>query len=83
MEIVVTPVNGPREDAGLLLVAFADRPEVQSAAGPWPGVASVDEELVRQLERELKVTREELKGTIEELEGANEELKAATKRCCR
>ena len=36
-----------------------------------------EESVTRQLEQELKVTREDLQSTIEELESSNEELKAA------
>ena len=60
---------------GLVLVAFQDMPEVpDTAAG---GAAQPDEELVQQLEHELKTTREELQSTIEEQESSNEELRAS------
>ena len=64
------------EIEGLLLVSFEDeRPGARARqrgserAGTSP--------LVRQLEYELKATREDLQTTIEELETSNEELRAA------
>lgn len=60
---------------GLILVAFQDMPEVPDIADG--GAAQSDEELVQQLEHELKTTRVELQSTIEELESSNEELRAS------
>ena len=60
---------------GLILVAFQDMPEVPAIADG--GAAQPDEELVQQLEHELKTTRVELQSTIEELESSNEELRAS------
>ncbi|MGC1718314.1 MAG: PAS domain S-box protein, partial [Isosphaeraceae bacterium] len=77
VDITVTPITVPREAAVLLLVAFADRPGPPASPAPGPGAANVDEERVRRLELELKVTREDLRGSIGELEAANEELQAA------
>jgi len=76
VDIAVTPITVPREAAGLLLVAFADRPGPPAPPAPSPGAANVDEERVRRLELELKVTREDLQGSIGELEVANEDLQA-------
>jgi two-component system CheB/CheR fusion protein len=76
VDIAVTPIMAPREAAGLLLVAFADRPRPLAPPAPSPGAGNVDEERIRQLELELKVTREDLQGSIQELEAANEELQA-------
>ena len=63
----------------LLLVSFADEvappgpsPEAVSSAAP-----ERDESLVRQLEAELKASREDLQGTIAGMEASNEELRAA------
>ena len=57
---------------GLILVAFQDMPDIADG-----GDAQPDEELVQQLEHELKTTRVELQSTIEELESSNEELRAS------
>lgn len=65
----------PVDDAdGTMLVCFeSDDTEV----GPENQIKTGDEALVKQLEYELKATREDLQTTIEEVETANEELKAA------
>ena len=74
--ITVQPVRGPKEGEDLLLVTFADDQE-QPPEQPRAGEGSGEESVVRQLEFELKATREDLQSTIEELESSNEELKAA------
>jgi two-component system CheB/CheR fusion protein len=70
------PRNKPAEE-GLFLVTFQDEPELPQAAGAGAEQTKSDEQLVRQLEYELKTSREELQSTIEELESSNEELKAS------
>jgi two-component system CheB/CheR fusion protein len=74
--VTVEPLKIPKEAEGLLLVCFEDRPEAEPLAAE-AAVPAGDEWLVRQLEAELKTTREDLQSTIEELETSNEELKAA------
>jgi two-component system CheB/CheR fusion protein len=69
------PLRGKGAGEGLILVAFQDVPEVPDSADG--GAAQPDEDLVQQLEYELKTTREELQSTIEELESSNEELRAS------
>jgi two-component system CheB/CheR fusion protein len=76
VKIRVRPVRVAHGGDGLLLVTFEDEPrpprrsrEVKEAEG--------SEALVRELEHELKSSREELQGAIEELESSNEELKAS------
>jgi two-component system CheB/CheR fusion protein len=80
VKIRVRPVRVARAGDGLLLVTFEDEPrprprsrEVKEAEG--------SESLVRELEHELKSSREELQGAIEELESSNEELKASNESC--
>ncbi len=64
----------PVDDAeGTLLVCFIDETERRPNTKSSPE----DESLVKQLEYELKATREDLQSTIEEVETGNEELKAA------
>jgi len=70
------PKNKLAEE-GLFLVTFQDEPDVPQVAGAGSDQAKSDEHLVRQLEYELKTSREELQSTIEELESSNEELKAS------
>ena len=73
--ITITPLQAPREVAGLLLIAFEDQPEYPPAAGLES--TSSDDSVIRALEDELKSTKEDLQGSIEQLESANEELKSA------
>ncbi len=80
VKVAVEPLRGPREAAGLLLVCFEDEPVASPPAPSSSGAPTTnadDEPLVRQLEWDLKTTREELRSTIEQLETANEELKAS------
>jgi chemotaxis methyl-accepting protein methylase/signal transduction histidine kinase/PAS domain-containing protein len=70
---VFIPKEHERED--LLVVTFEDEPE-PALLVPGDGVRA-GEAAVRQLDLELKATREDLQSTIEELETSNEELKAS------
>ncbi len=74
-EASAVPLHDHRGAEGLVLLTFdlLDRPAEVEPLEPSP----VEEEVVRQLELELKSTREELQSTIEELETSNEELKAS------
>ncbi|HEX7026091.1 MAG TPA: CheR family methyltransferase, partial [Gammaproteobacteria bacterium] len=65
----ITPLPG---EAPLLLVAFRDIPPAPIIAE----TAQPQEPFVRQLEAELRHTREELQETVERLEGINEEYRA-------
>ncbi|MBU1395866.1 MAG: hypothetical protein KKE84_06955, partial [Gammaproteobacteria bacterium] len=77
VRLSVQPMPGKLADERLLLVVFQDEPEMAQVAGAGDKQARTDEQLVRQLEYELKTSREELQSTIEELESSNEELKAS------
>jgi two-component system, chemotaxis family, CheB/CheR fusion protein len=70
------PLRGKGTE-GLFLVTFQDVPGASEHAADSAARPEVDEELVQQLEHELKTTREELQSTIEELESGNEELRAS------
>ncbi|HTU23562.1 MAG TPA: PAS domain S-box protein [Gemmataceae bacterium] len=78
--VTVRPIQAPKAAEGLLLITFEDEaasePPSSSLAPPAP-VEAGDEDAIRQLEYELKATREDLQSTIEELESSNEELKAS------
>jgi two-component system CheB/CheR fusion protein len=79
VRIAVEPLQLPGDTEGLLLVSFADEetepgPVSQAAS---PAATERDESLVRQLEAELKASREDLQGTIAGMEASNEELRAA------
>jgi two-component system CheB/CheR fusion protein len=78
VRLAVQPLPRSKQaEEGLFLITFQDEPEVEQAAGADTKQARTDEQLVRQLEYELKTSREELQSTIEELESSNEELKAS------
>ena len=75
--ITATPLQHPAAVAGLVLVSFHCEPVEEPSLPVQPELAQAPEaEMLRQLEDELKTTREELQSTIEELETSNEELKA-------
>jgi two-component system, chemotaxis family, CheB/CheR fusion protein len=78
--VTVRPVQAPKAAEGLLLITFEEeapsaQPSPLSEAQVQGGIG--DESAFRQLEYELKATREDLQSTIEEMESANEELKAS------
>ncbi len=73
--VTIRPVQGPQGADGLLLVTFQDSD--QDRVPPRPPETVAEESVVRQLEYELKATKEDLQSTIEELESSNEELKAS------
>jgi two-component system CheB/CheR fusion protein len=78
VRLAVQPLPRSKQaEEALFLVTFQDEPEVEQVTRPGEERAKTDEQLVRQLEYELKTSREELQSTIEELESSNEELKAS------
>jgi two-component system CheB/CheR fusion protein len=77
VHVTVSPVQVPKAPEGLLLITFSDVASGPTSA-PRPRPAEpAEESALRQLEYELKATREDLQTTIEEMESANEELKAS------
>ena len=76
--ISVRPIKLPRTSEDLWLVIFQDsRPAPPAGASDSAVRAGTDEELLRQLEFELKTTRQDLQVSIAELETSNEELTAS------
>ena len=73
--VTVEPLKVSKDTEGLLLVTFTE--ERQVVPQPASRQSSKEESIVRELEHEIKITREDLQSTIEELETANEELKAS------
>ena len=74
VRITVSPVRGAGQAEGLYLVVFQEQ-----AAAPQALDAVVDgaeSALLRQLEFDLKATREDLQAHIEEVETTNEELQS-------
>ena len=81
VRIAVEPVREPEGGDVLLLVTFEDVDRsIAAVPGSPPGDgASDDPSLVRQLEYELKASREDLQSTVQDLSAANEELKQPRK----
>lgn len=75
VNVEIAPAQDSGAD-GMLLITFSD---AGKHAGPSrrPKEAASNDSVVRQLEDELKATKEDLQTTIEELESSNEELKAS------
>ncbi|HXJ83012.1 MAG TPA: chemotaxis protein CheB, partial [Candidatus Methylomirabilis sp.] len=79
VRVIVEPLKGSAEADGLLLVSFVDR---EAEPGPVLDTAPAtplegEDTVVRQLEDDLRTSREDLQSTIEEHETSNEELRAA------
>lgn len=74
--ITVRPIKEQKEAASLLLVVFQDQVSAPRAEPAQSGGAE-ETALVRQLESELRATREDLQTIVEEFESSNEELKAS------
>jgi len=73
--VTIRPVQGPQAADGLLLLTFQDSDQDQ--APPRPPETLAEESAFRQLEQELKATKEDLQTAIEELESSNEQLKVS------
>jgi len=73
VKATVSPLRYPRSADGLLLVTFEDQqvPAIKLKRH------LAEDSGIRQLEDELKITREELQSTIEQLEGSNDQFKAS------
>ncbi len=79
VRITIRPVQMPKAAEGLMMITFEDQaaPAASAPPGPAEKPEGGEEATVRQLEFELKATREDLQSTIEEMESSNEELKAS------
>jgi two-component system, chemotaxis family, CheB/CheR fusion protein len=75
VKITVSPIRHSREVEGLLLVTFEEQKLPKSARASAAREAPRSD--MRQLEDELKITREELSSTIAPLEQSNEHFKAS------
>lgn len=73
--VAIRPVQGPQGADSLLLITFQEADE--EIPQPRPPETAAEESVVRQLECELKATKEDLQSTVEELESSNEELKVS------
>lgn len=78
LDLIVRPLAELGSDAGLFIVLFRELIPSNSAAAPAvEDFGSHEHPVIKQLESELRATRENLQTTIEELETSNEELKSA------
>ena len=80
VSIEVAPLKLPEAQGRCLLVIFhevSDGSAVADGGAPPVGDrARIEDERIRELERELNATKEFLQSTIEDLESSNEELKS-------
>jgi len=76
VRVTITPVSQRGDEGTLLAVIFEDvpRPSTRVAEKVQSGES---EAAVKQLEDELRTTRQELQATIEELQESNEELRVS------
>nr|WP_276616178.1 CheR family methyltransferase [Rhodobacter sp. SGA-6-6] len=79
--LTIEPLDGgpghPRRHAVILQDGHVVSDEDEAHQFASARLSSAEDETVRRLEEELRITRERLQATIEELESTNEELKAS------
>ena len=77
INLTVKPVSEPMESKGALLIIFEDiKPGKKVPVSKNVNYDKKSDKIIKDLERELKTTKENLRSTIEELETSNEELKS-------
>ncbi len=77
IDLVVQPMRAGASQEMLYLVVFQDVGGIRMASeSESAGVEELESDNLRQLEMELRTTRERLQTTTEELESSNEELKS-------
>jgi len=78
INLIVRPITEAGTEPGLFLIVFQEagppRSPKGSAAGSPDGPG---DDIVQQLESELRMTKEHLQATVEEVETSNEELKSS------
>ena len=73
--VTITPVQSAREDEKFLLVRFSDA--LAQAVGPAVPPGPAEEQIIQQLECELRATKEDLQGNIQVLEASQQSLLAS------
>jgi len=73
VRVTVAPTGGSDSSGRLLLVVFRDESKVPSSRPTKAKEAA----LVRQLEEELRMTKDDLQNSIERLQSSNEELRVS------
>ena len=77
IDLVIQPMRAGASQEMLYLVVFQDVGGIRMASeSESAGVEELESDNLRQLEMELRTTRERLQTTTEELESSNEELKS-------
>jgi two-component system CheB/CheR fusion protein len=77
INLTVKPIKEPREMLGSLLIIFEEvTPKKTAPASKNIHYEKKSGKIIKELEHELKSTKENLRSTIEELETSNEELKS-------
>jgi two-component system CheB/CheR fusion protein len=78
IDLTVAPIKEPRESPGSLLVIFEERKSTAGRAAPKARrYEKTSIRRIKELEHELKSTKENLRSAVEELETSNEELKSS------
>lgn len=78
IDLIVRPLTELGAEAGLYIILFRELiPATNSGFQPAEDFEDHEHPIIKQLESELRTTREDLQTTIEELETSNEELKSA------
>ncbi|MGB3788824.1 MAG: chemotaxis protein CheB [Phormidesmis sp.] len=79
LNLIVRPVNTESDDDYMLMVIFQDvgKPTSYEKARADGNQPEEETPVIRQLEDELRITKEHLKSTVEGVETSNEELKSA------
>ena len=77
MNLTVKPIKEPSEMSGFFLILFEEvLQQKKGAASKKVHYDKKSEKIIKDIEHELKITKENLRSTIEELETSNEELKS-------
>ncbi|MDB6039461.1 MAG: domain S-box protein, partial [Verrucomicrobiales bacterium] len=78
IDLIVRPLTELGPETGLYIVLFRELKLAEHAGfAPTEDFTSQEHPIIKQLEGELRTTRDDLQTTIEELETSNEELKSA------
>lgn len=78
LSVIVRPLREARRDDELYMVVFREAGLPHEGREPGTPLAEgIENDVVRQLENELRTTKEYLQSTVEEVETSNEELKSS------
>jgi two-component system CheB/CheR fusion protein len=78
VNLIVKPLDHPKEIQGLVMVTFEELPQLKPNAERKKEKSLLKpDQRAQELAQELTYTRETLQATIEELQASNEELKSA------